>query len=331
MKDKELLISVIVPIFNAEKYLVNSISSICNQTYQHIEIILVNDGSTDGSQEICESFQKNDDRIVIIQKENGGEASARNVGLDKARGELIAFVDADDYIERDFLSVLYAAIREGERDIAICSYVEETPSGKVLNVFRFVNENWTDGSGFLRFLNLSVLGGVWNKLFRAEMIKKYEIRFAPDIKHGPDQLFIGEYLAHTKSGIILSKIGYHYLYIANSISKKTFSEKKFERTGLSWVDSAERLYPYVKEDLTLKKAYESFLAYRVQDTLLLITLFRYKDKELEKDLRNKLRKTMKSWSRSRSLGMKTKILMWLASLSMPLYRIVIFMYRRRLR
>ena len=106
MKNK--LVSIVVPIYNVEKYLKRCVNSLLNQTYKNIEIILVDDGSTDSSGAICDQYKPKDNRIVVVHKSNGGLSDARNTGIDMARGEYIAFVDSDDYIHEDYIYNMYS-------------------------------------------------------------------------------------------------------------------------------------------------------------------------------------------------------------------------------
>ena len=115
-------ISIIVPVYNVESYLSNCIDSILNQTFKDFELILVNDGSTDKSLEICKHYKNMDDRIFIIDKKNGGLSSARNAGLDIIKGEYIGFVDSDDYIHPQMYELLYKQIIENEADISMCEF-----------------------------------------------------------------------------------------------------------------------------------------------------------------------------------------------------------------
>ena len=120
----EKKISVIVPVYQVEEYLEKCIESIINQTYKNLEIILVDDGSKDKCPSICDRYQKMDNRIVVIHKENGGLSSARNAGLDIATGELVTFVDSDDYIEADMLAVLASILEDYRCDISVCFWKE---------------------------------------------------------------------------------------------------------------------------------------------------------------------------------------------------------------
>ena len=115
-------ISVIIPIYNVEKYLEKCIDSVLAQTYRNIEIILVDDGSTDKCADICDSYLKKDSRVKVIHKVNGGLSSARNAGLDIAEGDFISFVDSDDFIEKEMLEKLYEALMEADADMAVCNF-----------------------------------------------------------------------------------------------------------------------------------------------------------------------------------------------------------------
>lgn len=119
---KNELISVIVPIYNTSKYLSKCIDSIINQTYKNLEIILVNDGSTDNSLDICNKYKLIDSRIIIINKDNGGLSSAKNIGLDNHKGRYIAFIDSDDYVDNNFIGELYNNLISTNSDISLCNY-----------------------------------------------------------------------------------------------------------------------------------------------------------------------------------------------------------------
>ena len=113
------LITVVVPVYNVEKYLERCINSIIHQTIKNIEIILVNDGSTDGSRKICEYYRENDERVILINQENQGLSAARNTGIDKATGKYICFVDSDDWVHEKYLETMYNDIKEQDAQISI--------------------------------------------------------------------------------------------------------------------------------------------------------------------------------------------------------------------
>ena len=117
-------ISVIVPVYNVEQYLDRCVDSIINQTYKNLEIILINDGSTDNSGQLCDELAKKDDRIRVIHKENGGLSDARNVGINVAEAELIGFIDSDDYIDEDMYEVLMTNLKRANADLSMCGHYD---------------------------------------------------------------------------------------------------------------------------------------------------------------------------------------------------------------
>ena len=119
---KEELISIIVPVYNVKDYLKKCVDSILKQSYNNIEVILVDDGSTDGSSIICDELKAMDSRVLVIHKENGGLSDARNCGVKEAKGKYVCFVDSDDFVDKDFVKILYTNIVDKSCDIAICRY-----------------------------------------------------------------------------------------------------------------------------------------------------------------------------------------------------------------
>ena len=120
------MVSVIIPIYNVEKYLSECIESVINQTYSDLEIILVNDGSTDNCRDICERYKRKDSRIKLVHKNNGGLSSARNAGIDVANGDYYTFIDSDDYIMSDMIEQLVYAIQSANADVSICCKADHT-------------------------------------------------------------------------------------------------------------------------------------------------------------------------------------------------------------
>ena len=168
------LVSIIVSIYNVEKYLIRCIDTCINQTYNNIEIILVNDGSIDGSERICETYAKKDKRIIYVKKENGGLGSARNLGMRKARGQFYAFINGDDYIANDYIEKLYNLCINNKCQISQCAYQEVKPSCKIHNVDN-INKSIYSGSDIVKIIcgkdqNIAKkYKYVWNKLFAKEI------------------------------------------------------------------------------------------------------------------------------------------------------------------
>lgn len=205
-------VSLIIPIYNSEKNLDRCISSAVNQTLKDIEIILVDDGSSDNSTEICDRWAEKDSRIKVIHKMNGGVASARNAGLDAAEGKFICFFDSDDYGEKDMLKKLSDKITDENADICTCSsffndsFKEAAPKRTVEiipeKIGWFFPEYFEKGT---------VSYSVWNSIYRLDIIKKYHIRFSDYKKvFSEDSLFNIMYFLATKKRAYINEPLYRY-------------------------------------------------------------------------------------------------------------------------
>ena len=234
MGDK--LISVIVPVYNIEKYLRRSINSIINQTYSNLEIILVDDGSTDESGKICDEYANIDSRIKVIHKKNGGQASAINLGLDIAKGDYIGFSDPDDYINKNFYKNLYILAEKYDTDITECSMIkvkEEEDIEKVYIEEFEVDENEKvelfDGIGGLRKLfgedfadYLETIVKV-NKIYKKEIFN--DIRFS-EVRIYEEWGTMYKLYCNTKKNLKMYKVQYVYVQRKTSTVNRPFSEER---------------------------------------------------------------------------------------------------------
>lgn len=220
----EVLISVVVPVYNVEHYLKKCVDSICHQTYRNLEIILVDDGSTDCSGSLCDEFATSDSRIKVIHKSNGGLSDARNAGMELASGEWWMFVDSDDYIAPDTAETLLLAAVENHCEIAVCNMMRIYEDGKQEPFYCPVTEP-TIWAGEQRFETLRQ-PSVCNKLFRADLFK--ELRF-PKRKFYEDT-FVYHVLAHRANRIALTGLsGYYYLSRRESIlGQSQFTDRYFD-------------------------------------------------------------------------------------------------------
>lgn len=190
-------VSIIVPVYNAEKVLHYCVDSILNQTYKDFELILVNDGSTDNSGEICDKYSLENDNVVVIHTENGGVSKARNTGIENAIGDYICFIDSDDYVSDTFLEELVNKTRDGY-NFVLTSY--QWVNNYEYNSFKTVSYNSTDYSivnknDLMDLGNLVLLSQPWNKLFKNSIIIENNIRMPEDISLGEDTVFVYRYLS----------------------------------------------------------------------------------------------------------------------------------------
>ncbi len=214
------MVSVIIPIYNCEKYLNECISSVLEQTYKDFELILVDDGSTDNSLNICYEFAKKDSRIIVIHQDNGGVSSARNKGLKNAKGEFITFVDSDDYVENDWLKMLITAILTNNADVSVCGI-------KLDNQLRCLYENklLTKDELLSELQKNGLLYSVFNKLYRRE---KLAAEFKNGLKFGEDLLFNLEYFRKINTIAVVAQA--LYFYRTDNVNSATtgFREDKFD-------------------------------------------------------------------------------------------------------
>ena len=214
------IISVIVPVYNVEKYLDKCVQSILNQTYDNLELILVDDGSTDNSANICDKYIKLDSRIKVIHKENGGVSSARNKGLDIAKGEFILFIDSDDCIHPQMIEVLYEGIKKNNSDISICEYKSYQENEFIeKNIYNkdIINfNNYTNIEGLHNLQGDKSISFIvpWNKLYRKKIFNN--LRYDEGRIH-EDEFIIHKLLYECNLISYTSLELYYYLKRNNSI------------------------------------------------------------------------------------------------------------------
>lgn len=178
----EKLISVIIPVYNIEKYIFKCLSSVASQKYTNLEIIVVDDGSTDNSGEICDMFAAGDNRIKIIHQKNAGLSAARNAGIDASKGEYIGFIDGDDYIDKMMYYEMIHIIEQNDADMVICDYESVDENGNVLTKQAYLNEKIISGKEGLELLQVKGWADyvvVFNKLYKRKLFN--DLRFVTGI------------------------------------------------------------------------------------------------------------------------------------------------------
>ncbi|MBE5873478.1 MAG: glycosyltransferase [Lachnospiraceae bacterium] len=226
-------ISVIVPVYNVEKYLEQCVDSILCQTYDNLELILVDDGSKDGSGQICDCYAERDSRIRVIHQENKGISAARNVGLDVATGEYIAFVDSDDFIKPEMYEVMIGAIAENDADIVLCNYCKVTEEGEPEIDCKYVKNETASGLEALEWLerehNWSYVV-VWTRVYKKRVFQ--ELRFKEKCIHEDEFIAHQVYLQCDKvTGVEES----FYCYRRNATSVTSVK-------GVKYLDGVEAMY-----------------------------------------------------------------------------------------
>lgn len=220
MENREL-ISVIVPAYNAERTINRCIDSILSQTYKNIEIIIINDGSKDETENKCKKYLQNE-KIKYIKIENSGVSNARNIGIENATGKYIVFVDSDDYLENIMIEELYKNINDGI-DLVICGKNLVTTEGIIQENIDIDNNIFTK-EDFIKIYKSKILNPPYCKLYKAEIINKYNIKFDKTISIGEDLLFNILYLKNIGQNIIVIK---ENLYNYEKISSNSLSAKYY--------------------------------------------------------------------------------------------------------
>lgn len=279
-------ISVIVPIYNIEKFIPRCLDSILSQTYRNLEIILVDDGSTDGSGEIVDQYAKKDGRIKVIHQVNSGVSVARNRGLDHATGDYIGFVDGDDYIEPDMYEILMQIINEHHVDIAHCGYQMIYPS----RVDYYYNSGekikLSHDEGLFELLKgTRVEPGLWNKLYKTELFK--EIRLPIGVTETEDLLCNFEVFLLADTSFFYDVSKYHYMLRSGSATSGILTEKK--RRDRYFVVSSI-LEKCERNSLYYAAAYERFLRILIENA----TQINYRELRDESisELRNEARRAV---------------------------------------
>lgn len=218
------IVSVIIPVYNASKTLKYCLESILSQTYEHIEVICVDDESIDESVSICEEFLKDDGRVKLYQKRNGGVASARNEGLKYVTGKYVTFVDQDDWIEPDmYEKMMHQALTE-DADMVVCGYskdvgfekIETRNEKKIENPI--LDKNRMICYAFEREKYRAYAAFVWNKIFKTKIIKENNIMFDSTLKRGDDVYFYSIFASKAKKIFFIDKSFYHYIQRSDSIT-----------------------------------------------------------------------------------------------------------------
>lgn len=276
MNNTKVKISIIVPIYNAEMYLEKCINSIRVQSYKNLQIILINDGSTDNSLEICKKLGSEDCRIEVYSIENSGSVFARKIGLKKADGDYIGFVDADDYIEPDMYELLSKILMDTDADFVHCGYVKEK-NGKKDIIFNF-NEMIFDMDNLsckIEFIDKYILGqknnqsisySLWSKLYKRDLIQKCFMSLPNEQQYGEDLLCLCKCILESRR-IVLKKIAmYHYMIRKNTLSHLNYDEYMLKEIGM-WHFLIKLFEEYKQLDIIKQELY-TFLNKRMLNVIL---------------------------------------------------------------
>ena len=255
------LVSIIIPVYNAEKYLEICIKSVMQQTYSFFECILINDGSRDNSENVIKNIIKDDERFKYIYQENAGPSKARNTGIKMARGKYMAFIDIDDRIDENYIKLLVEGITNS--DLVCCGYIDESCYGFLKHTDFTDNIEEKNKKYFIKDIISGTGGVLWAKMFRTSIIKNNALRLDEKLYQSEDMIFMLEYVKHVKKWKILKKYIYHY----NRLNDKSISKNISD----NYLENYERFY---------KKLYNS------------LEQLEFKNDEIEKIINDKIADTL---------------------------------------
>ncbi len=242
-------ISVIIPAYNVEKRIRKCVESIIFQDYKNLEIIIINDGSTDETQAVCKTLEKADKRVVVYQQSNKGVSAARNRGIELATGKYICFVDSDDYIDSHFFTNLVSNMSAYQADMVVCGYREISEAGEAKEIQH--SQQILSGKEIMaKMLMMDRVPSpfLWNKLFEKQIIRN--IRFAEDYTYSEDLLFLFEVFKQVRRSVVIPYIGYNYIKREDSITHASFSEEHLKILDVhkKIEDEIKRHYPSLIEE-----------------------------------------------------------------------------------
>lgn len=273
MENKELKISVIVPVYNEIQYLEECVSSICNQTYTNLEIILVDDGSSSQCREMCDEYPDRDRRIRVIHKENGGSLSARRRGIEEATGDYVAFVDSDDWIELELYQKIVEAISEKEPDMITASnYFRNYADGRSMNAFENNRTGYWVKAEFEKevlphfiktnnFFDTEFPISMWAYLFKTDFARKIVSKIDDRIKTSEDYTFLMFALLKAESFAAISYRGHHYRSNVNSKTHTLKNMKELLRPVYETVNGEIEKSEYTEQVKALLKKKNDFHMY----------------------------------------------------------------------
>lgn len=318
---KNDLISVVIPVYNVVDYLDKCLSSVINQTYENLEIILVDDGSTDSSGKICDTYSKADSRIVSLHKSNGGLSDARNYGIERAHGKYITFIDSDDYIDLDCVEYLYNLIQKYQTLMSVCQHRVIFSNGKIEDYGSLSDECLNAHDALERMLYHDVIDtSAWAKLYNRTLFK--------DICYPKGKVFedIGttyKFFIESKNIAIGYKSKYNYIMRNSSISRNSFSPSKFDLLEMTdkMATDVLKCYPDLDGAVLRRRVYARFS-----------TLNNMLDISSYQDERNEIIKFIKGHKKEILNDPKTPkrdiIAIRLLSISFNLYRFVWKKYKK---
>lgn len=318
---KNDLITIIIPIYNAEKYLKMCLDSVVKQTYKNLEIILINDGSTDGSDKICDNYAKKDRRVNVIHKKNSGQSDCKNIGTSIAKGKYITYVDSDDFIDDKYIEYLYYLIKKDNCDMSITGYEVIHNDGKKEKTCNH-EKILTPEETLEKYLYFNGINSAsWAKLYKTSIAKKVKY---PIVKCFEDDATVYKLISLCNKISIGNTQMYHYIIRKNSVTTSRFDENKLYL--LTAVDEMQNyllpLYPNLKKAIIRRKINARF------STLCRLINSNEKNQKIEKDLIDYINNNKKYILSDKNTPKRDKIAIFILSINKHLFKICWKIYQK---
>lgn len=315
VSDNEL-VSIIIPVYNVEKYIRRCIDSVLNQTYKNIEIILIDDGSPDSCPDICNKYAKENNIIKVIHKKNGGLSDARNAGIDIAKGKYVTFIDSDDYVEQNYVEVLYTSLKKTHADISIGSHVVRYETGKIID--KSINDEYLDTPKNILdkiLYDENVDLSAWAKLYKTKLFDN--IRFPKDRLY-EDAATTYKLIDKCNKIVVCSQPIYNYMIRKNSITNNSFSIKKMDL-----IISTKEMCDYIKNKYPeLESGCERRLMYAYLSTLSQLTKCRKKNVEIQKELMEYIRRNYNKVIKDKRIPKRDKFGLFATKFGFSFYKAI---------
>lgn len=318
------LISIIIPVYKVEEYLDKCVESIRKQTYSKLEIILVDDGSPDNCGKMCDAYAKEDNRIKVIHKENGGLSDARNAGIEIATGNYIAFVDSDDFVSQDYIEYMYNMITETDAKLAICGVKEIWKNTQIEEETYAEPKLLTPTETFENFL---LAKGIeicaYAKLYHKDLWKEH--RF-PKGKVYEDTAIMYHIIEEAQAIVYGEKDCYYYIARIGSISK----QPGFNKNEEDYIEHTEQMLAFLKEKHPeLQEAIRRFMVYAKFRILRMLIFTKPRNRQMEKEYIREIKQHQKQVLKGKDTPKRDKMAIYLLNLGLPVFKITWTIYCKK--
>lgn len=304
-------VSVIIPVYNTENYLRECLDSVLAQTFTDFEVLVINDGSTDGSGRICDEYAQKDARVKVFHKENGGVSSARNLGLDHAKGDWVCFVDSDDEVLEDALQNYVNCIKSTDADIIISNYIVKYENGIENSVKVRIGTSDLQNNDLIKdIIDGKIHGSLCNKIIKADILKKF--RFDPDITYMEDKFLLIKMLLREPNVFFMNKSTYVYWQRPDSATNKISSKS---------IASVKKVYDYLINKLDKQQYADQILNLKVTYKIMLL-----KNLKPSKDIKDSFPEINKTILNSKNISWQQRVLLWFEFRNIKIFSRFYFLY-----